>query len=289
MVSLQRFMVATDFSRSALVAVKTTAAWAKASSGHVTLVHVHPPAAITSDVLPAMMWVSHESRGASMREAQARLDQLARDELGDVDHTVVLLEHASAAVAVTREAAERKSDVIVVGTHGRSGISRALMGSVAEQTIRHAPCSVLLARGAGPALPKRLLVCSDLSAASERGLDVAATVARTFGASATLLHVADEEGWHAAMDDDARRELIDAEVRGTLARVHAERLPPPVLTSFVVAERAADAIVEAGVQSDLVVVTTHGRTGVAHLLIGSVAERVARQSTAPVLVARVAA
>ncbi len=289
MVSLQRILVATDFSASALVAVRTAAAWARASSGHVTLVHVHPPLAMTTEVLPTVMWVSPESRGASMRQARERLDAIAREELAGVDHDRVLLEHTSASVAIAREAAARGSDLVVVGTHGRSAISRALVGSVAEQVIRHAPCSVLLARGERAAAPKDLLVCSDLSAAAERGLDLALAVARIFDARATLLHVADEAGWHGAMKDDQRRALIDAEVRATLERIHAERLPPPVRTAFVVADRAEDAIVEAGARSDLIVMTTHGRTGVAHLLIGSVAERVARQASAAVLVARSAA
>jgi nucleotide-binding universal stress UspA family protein len=147
----------------------------------------------------------------------------------------------------------------------------------------------LLARPGSESLhdPERALVCTDFSAASESALDVGGLLAKAFGARTTLLHVVEESGWRKSADE-AKQDELEAEIRGTLARLHGERLPPPVLTALLVDDAIADAIVQHAAQCspDIIVVATHGRTGVAHLLIGSVAERVARHAACSVLVTR---
>jgi nucleotide-binding universal stress UspA family protein len=139
----------------------------------------------------------------------------------------------------------------------------------------------------------RVLVPTDFSETSDAALDFARTIAETFGASLHLLHVFEDPfvtgpfavetyapappATRAAMLDDAARRL-------------AHRLPPADKGHFngtteIVTGISAPAIVEYAREHDidLIVIGTHGRTGMAHLLLGSVAERVVRTASCPVL------
>src|SRR3569623_3627512 len=81
-------------------------------------------------------------------------------------------------------------DLIVMGTHGRTGLSRVLLGSVAERVVRQAPCSELIAREHGAPRPYRHLhVQVNFSEASRRALDEAGELAARSGATVPLLHV----------------------------------------------------------------------------------------------------
>lgn len=140
----------------------------------------------------------------------------------------------------------------------------------------------------------RILVPTDFSTATELALDYAVTVASRFGASLQLLHVVDDPLVTGAVGSEVyitslpslRQRLIDDAARrlGRLAftcgRVAARR--------EVRIGRPADAICEVAREEgcDLIVMGTHGRTGMAHVLLGSVAEQVVRKAPCPVLTVR---
>lgn len=142
---------------------------------------------------------------------------------------------------------------------------------------------------------KRILVPTDFSPASDRAIAVASTLAGTLGASIHLVHVLEEpfvtHGSYELRlpDTPARRERLYDEarwkLRGIAARLQDGRLPVSVEV------RVGDAtgqIVASAVDygTDLVVMGTHGRTGIEHLLLGSVAERVIRLAPCPVVTVR---
>ena len=139
----------------------------------------------------------------------------------------------------------------------------------------------------------RILVPTDFSATSDAALDFAKTIAATFGASLHLLHVFEDPfvtgafaaETYAPLPPATRADLFD----DATARL-AHRLPPADRTCFhgtteIVTGISAPAIVDYAREHDidLIVMGTHGRTGMAHLLIGSVAERVVRTAPCPVL------
>src|SRR3954469_17063523 len=139
----------------------------------------------------------------------------------------------------------------------------------------------------------RILVPTDFSAPSDAALDFAKTIATTFGASLHLLHVFEDPfvagavapETHSPPPPAARAAWLD---EATTKLAH--RLPPDDRIRFngtteIVAGACAPVIVEYAHEHDidLIVMGTHGRTGVAHLLIGSVAERVVRTAGCPVL------
>ena len=123
----------------------------------------------------------------------------------------------------------------------------------------------------------RILVPTDFSPLSTLALEHAIALASLCCASIHLMHV--EAAAIADIDDDERR------LAGLVSRCHAEAI---VVTSQVCAGQPAAAIVEAAANRavDLIVLGTHGRHGVAHLILGSVAERVVRTAPCPVLTVR---
>lgn len=191
-------------------------------------------------------------------------------------------------------ATELDADLIVVGTHGHTGLARFLLGSVATATLRHAPCDVLVCRGAGTGPFAKPLVAMDFSAAATRAIAHTAELVRRSDAielvhawqlpagswGATLLGQA-RFPWSTVRDAvvasaNTRAERLVAEQKALGRAVHVELVQGPpanVVTSF--AERGGH---------DLIAVGTHGHRGFRRLLLGSVAEDVIRYAPCSVYV-----
>lgn len=188
-------------------------------------------------------------------------------------------------------------DAIVVGTHGRRGLRRALLGSVAEKTVRLAPVPVLVARPLDPERPRtnRVVLALDLL---EAGLDervaTAARWAAHLGATLDLLYVAPD--LQADLDlftADAARILSAEAERVDLHQLRKlEELSEQIPTAMrgrvhrLESRHPADAIAEAAEGADILMLHTHGRTGIDHALFGSVAAQVVRLAKVPTLVLR---
>ncbi len=184
-------------------------------------------------------------------------------------------------------------DLIVMGTEGRTGLRRLLLGSVAEKVIRHAPCSVLAVRGKNGTSRFHHILCPiDFSPSSRAAMERAAGLADPEGLGIVLLHVLDlpvrfsgdpkVAGFLDDLDQTSARHLAEwaAELR--------TRVSVPVITRIRIGSPAAQAlsVLDAESTFDLVVVGSHGRTGLRRALLGSVAERIVRHAPCPVLVAR---
>jgi nucleotide-binding universal stress UspA family protein len=136
MLAIKNVLFATDFSDNSKIAFRVACALARDYGAHLVIMHVAAPL------------IGFYGEGAVIPEPQAYEDSL-REELELVrptDPNVPVeyqLAEGDAASEILRIAKECKADVIVLGTHGRSGISRLLMGSVAETVLRRAPCPVL--------------------------------------------------------------------------------------------------------------------------------------------------
>jgi nucleotide-binding universal stress UspA family protein len=193
------------------------------------------------------------------------------------------------------------ADLIVAGTHGRGTFQHVLLGSTAERLVQHSPCPVVVTRpktlaGAGRNGERhrihRILVPVDFSDQARVGLDYAIELARKVDAEITVLHVIDfgsaltADGY--VMYDLSRYQEIaceeaQLEMRRFLKSVNFEGVR---FFSKVVADLFIDGINSTINKDriDLLVTTTHGRTGFKHVLIGSIAERMARRADCPVLV-----
>ncbi|WP_161569878.1 universal stress protein [Salinigranum halophilum] len=185
-------------------------------------------------------------------------------------------------------------DLVVMGTHGRTGVERFLIGSVAERVVRHADVPVLTVRAADR-LPswepiERLLVPTDGSEASFAALSHAFDIAARFDALVEGLAVVDERSKTSVYTVETALEEVVGGLEATAqnatehlagrAREHGVDVETSVVDGIPSRTICAHAETSG---ADLVVLASHGRTGLAHYLLGSVAERVVRNATVPVL------
>lgn len=206
------------------------------------------------------------------------------------------------AETIVHTAKELGSDLIVIGTHGREGLGRMFLGSVAERVSRTAAIPVMLVRNDGnqkPELFKRILAPIDGSETSKLALQFADGFAAQLGAELQLVYVIPEipmpvlyplggavpfpsyEETYLALEEDAKKTMDEA-LQGCKS--------PQVSHQIVRANqnRIANVIIDFAKtnHSDLIVLGTHGRTGFDYLLLGSVAEGVSHHATVPVLLIR---
>jgi nucleotide-binding universal stress UspA family protein len=192
------------------------------------------------------------------------------------------------------EAAQRETSLglIVIGTHGRTGLSRVLMGSVAELVVRHAPCPVLTIRPANEPTPYTHVLCPvDLSKPAREAMNLAAELVKPGSTDITLLHVLELPVSYSGdlLIPDFHRDL-DARSAELLDRWTAElktKVSAPVMQMTRIGRPGAQILahLEQDRTFDLVVMGSHGHTGIERMLLGSVAEKVVRHARCPVLVA----
>jgi universal stress protein A len=136
-------LLTTDFSDASEEAVTKADEMARATGAKLTVLNVHHQApAAPEAVIPPDKQVTPAELDA---EARQKLDDLRSTLLQGVESvSLVSLENVSAPLAICEYAAQHGVDLIVIGTHGRTGMSRLLLGSVAEKVVRHASCPVLV-------------------------------------------------------------------------------------------------------------------------------------------------
>jgi len=186
--------------------------------------------------------------------------------------------------AITRTAAE----LVVVGTHGRRGFERWILGSEADRLLRSCPVPLLTIRAVrgtrtAPGAIRRILATTDFSAGTSDALDFAFSIAQQNQARLTLLHVVDQ----IAVESPSKLALptVDA------ARRQLEKLVPPEVKSWCEVTTRVDVGVPYSVildalksdRSDLLVMNVHGKSLLDRALLGSTAERVVRGAVCPVL------
>jgi CPA2 family monovalent cation:H+ antiporter-2 len=204
---------------------------------------------------------------------------------------------------ILRQAGALMSDLLVLGSHGRSGFERLLLGSVTEKVVRKSPCPAMVvpaltATAAGPGLIRggrpRVLCAVDFSDASLAALEYAISLSEEADANLLLLHSIEmppELREHIPVAPDFNVDRRHAEARAEcLARLRA--LVPPSVRIYcrvdtAVAEGAAyRQILRTATEqpADLIVMGAHGRGALDLLLFGSNTARVIRAATCPVLI-----
>jgi nucleotide-binding universal stress UspA family protein len=295
-------LVPLDGSEAAEQAVPVAVDLARRSGGTLRLVHVHIP--ITADPihvegLPVIDEHLHSQRRA---HEQAYLDG-ARERLAQgVAGSAALLDGPVAAT-VAADAKASGARLIAMTSHGRGGLERAWLGSVADELVHISPVPLLLVRperDAGSYPLRRILVPLDGSAVAESILVHAIALARLEAdAEIVLLDVVQPIAsavWIPAMalaaplaggDLTTRQEERAREYLGGLARrLEADGLR--VRTRVQVATSVALAILDVvrDEAMDVVALATHGRSGIRRLALGSVADKLVRGSPVPVLLFR---
>jgi nucleotide-binding universal stress UspA family protein len=204
---------------------------------------------------------------------------------------------------ICRLAREIHADLIILGSRGYSGLKKALLGSTAERVVRYAPCPVLIPRGQrfkgvlGLARRMRLtlrniLVPVDFSHCSMAAVNYGVFLAKKFNAGMRLFHSVDLNSDFLAQNraSGALAVVLKADeiaAENKMKEFRSIHIPANIsCETEVLIGSPADQICARSRKReiDLVAISTHGRTGVQHALIGSVAERVVRHAECPVLV-----
>jgi nucleotide-binding universal stress UspA family protein len=145
MITLERILVPTDFSDYSRPAITYACELAKRFSAELQVLHVVPPPLIAGPYIGAVSDAVLQPEVAAKRE----LEELEDPGFQQVARVERVIRMGTPFVEIVRYAKENDIDLIVMGTHGRTGVVHALIGSVAEKVVRKAPCPVLTVRPEG--------------------------------------------------------------------------------------------------------------------------------------------
>ncbi|RCU48397.1 universal stress protein [Haloplanus salinus] len=259
-------LIPTDGSDVATTAARYGLALAERFDATVHVLSVVDPGRFVTDAVGDVDDLIRRQRARLHDRARSVVDRIAAESAVPVE-THVVEGRPSAALASAID--DYDADLVAMGTHGRSGVDRYLLGSLAERTLRTAHVPVLAVRtpvddATHPSIDD-VLAATDGSDGAERAGEHAVAVAAATDARLHALTVGD--------DDPARRLAARAREAGVDVTV-AVRTGAPHEKILGYADEAA---------VDLVTLGSHGRTGVERVLLGSVAERVLRAATTPVL------
>ncbi len=283
-------------------ALPVALALAHRSNAAVHLVHVHEPVVYARGAPMYDTRLDHELRQAMRTELTALAAQLTRETTLDVN--VVFID-GPVVPTLRQHLTGQRPDLVVMMTHGRSGLSRAWLGSVAEGVVRSAPVPVLLVRS-GVEWPgnlieplfRRVLVPLDGSATAEEVLDHAISLGTTDTTVYALLTVVVPLPTlaHPYPSSESFIDQLDVERQRTAALEYLERAAAElhqagarVETAVVVNEHPARGILghAEATDVDLIALSTHGHGAALHRLsLGSVADKIVRGATVPLLVCR---
>jgi nucleotide-binding universal stress UspA family protein len=276
---IHNILVPLDGSPVSEAALPYAVALAGRTGAKLTLMRAAHTAPFVVDKGPAQLGV--------VSEAEAYLDLRASDLRARDCIVETGVPYGSAAGWIVEEATLRHADLIVMGTHDRVGPDRWVHGSVAETVVSRAPVPVMLVRAADGARPVEhfdwrqptLLVPLDGSEIAEAALPAAIALARSLNGRVVLVTVSTETSPSA--DDQGTRGYLESVVdQLTSAGVS--------VASLVRTGKPATEIAQAGREQNaaVVVMATHGRTGLARTVLGSVAGEVVHGSPSPVMLIR---
>jgi len=286
-----KILCPTDFSPGAKHAMRVAVRVAADSGAELVLTHIwHLPALAFTGEHP----FPRDATQAMVQDEQRVLSEAVNEalKLGAPKVTSRLVTGVpwEQIVAILRE---EPYDLVVMGTHGRTGLARVLLGSVTETVIRHSPCSALAVRGRGEATAYRHILCPiDFSDSARHAVERAAELAAPSSAGITLLHVIEPPVRYPGEVPGSFTDGTEPRPSQVLERWASElkaKVTVPVTTELRTGHAATQTLeaLDGDPTYDLVVMGSHGRTGVRRLVLGSVAEKVARHATCPVFVARV--
>lgn len=289
--TLNRILVATDFSSHAERAGIVATGWAKRLDAELHWVHgvEHLPASTPPSAAPLIASYVEQARHRGKEQLATAVEAARAQGLRSEGHMV----DAPAARGVVELARKLGADCVVVGSRGHGALQKLLLGSVASRIVHDAPCRVLAVRGEhSPVEPGTIVLGDDLSELSNRARADALELARRLGASLDVVHAPDlgipyftslgtplpPPVFEAVREEAAQK--LDALIENAGDDLE--------ITRSVVRDKPAHAICERAEHTGagLVVVGTGSPSDIERLLLGSVADRVVQHAPCSVLVVR---
>lgn len=292
---LKNILFPTDFSRCADQALAHAVYLAEKYQAALHLLHVvtlfeDQPGILSNELAETETLVKKLEE-----KAESELQNVANTHRSDDMEIIIKQKRAiSAAPAILEYGSSNGIDLIVMGTQGRRGIGHLLLGSAAEEVVRLAECPVFTIRESEEVKPiklfERILVPLDFSDHSKKALTYAKDIADSYEANLQLLHVI-EDTIHPAYSLSGKSSIFDLvpgieeDCRRRIEKLIQETGISKENTEVIVkGGQAAHDIIKFAKDnsSNLVVIATHGLTGIEHLLLGSVTEKVVRMAHCPV-------
>jgi len=293
-IRIKNILVPTDFSERSLEVLALAPALAKQFRADLHLAHVYEPDFPMTTVMAMPLALPPVRVAQGVRRHLKEVAKKFGIELRPgFSHAI----QGRPFEEICRLALEHEIDLIVVATRGNTGLKHLLLGSTAERIVRYSPCPVLVVHPRQKAEKRelrfdRILVPVDFSGCSQKGLEYAKQLAHEFGSTLILLNSVAFQ-YYITSDEYARYDL-------PLLLQQAESASRKQMREFMettewdgIKVQPSLQIGHAGQQicaraaehrADLIVTSTHGTTGLKHILVGSTAEYVVRHATCPVLV-----
>jgi nucleotide-binding universal stress UspA family protein len=286
---VEKILLSTDGSEYSEGAIREAIKLAKKCSSRLSVISV-------IETNPEFETLAPQVVEKAERAAREHVEAVkARAKKEGVDCEIVIHEGEDSYKYIVDEAVKSKSTMIVMGRRGRTGLKRLMMGSVTARVIGYAPCTVLVVPKAAQFECRNILIATDGSKYGDAAAAEAISMAKQCGSRLTVLSVVPSESI-SPMDivaSQMQRELI-AEQELQAAERNVKKVKDAAEKEGVKADglvlggKPSEAIIETAREknADLIVLGSHGRTGVEKLLMGSVAERVIVLSSSAVLVVK---
>ena len=291
---LAQILCPTDFSVFSARAFRHALVLARQFGARVKVLHVLPllPNVGGSPLVPVPMFPLPEHR----QHVENELKRFVEGAHGSGVSVTTEIRDGLPWREILAVAEESQADLVALGTHGRSGFERFLLGSVTEKLLGHLPCPTLTVcheegrTWDAPGLVKRILCATDFSSPANEALTLALSFADAAGSELTLLHVIDAlpepgEPAYAVPEIAGLRQALEEQARPKLLALPATLSSGHEVEKRLATGRAAERILELATEqrADLIVLGTVGHRPLSRMLFGSTSDRVVREATCPVI------
>jgi nucleotide-binding universal stress UspA family protein len=285
-VGIRNVLIATDFSHHSDIALRFGLSLAQLYGAQAEIVYVLP----TDEYVlsgPEGLHAAQEAARRDLLEFKSRLHNLGS--AGECADSQVSMLQGPVAECLLQCARQRKVDLIVLGTHGRGGFGKVVLGSVAEKVFRHSPIPVLtvgpnIHRHRGINQTHHILAPCDLTPRSHPALEYACALAEEHNSELTVLHVVDRLAEVTKLDPERVKEEIQKQLMDLVARYTAH----VAIRYRVEFGNVSSAIlrVASEIDSDFIVLGVRCSSGALDRFMWPIAYELVRSATCPVLTIR---
>jgi nucleotide-binding universal stress UspA family protein len=290
--TFQQILVPVDFSPFSDKAVEYAIELAKQFSARITLLHA---IVLFHDDVDEEQRLQQYHQLITQRESSAQEhiegNRQSVHQQG-IQVNTEIIRGISASDVILEYLHQHSYDLVVMGTHGHTGLKHLLLGSVAEKVVRFSPVPVLTVhRSIQKFQIRKILVPIDFSPYSKEAADYAFLFAQKFGATIEFIHVIEQEihpAFYASGVDsifEIDPSLKDRVIENLQEFIEDQKIEGIPIRFLVREGKAHKEIVEYAKENevDLITIATHGLTGLDYILLGSTTEKVVRWSSCPVL------
>lgn len=288
---VKHILVPVDFSSTSDKAVQLASLLSKKLDVEVTLLHVLVLFKADASEVDAKMHQYEQLYEEMARKVEKEIKHRGEHFESNQVHKIVL-RGISASDTILDYIASHDVDLVIMGTHGKSGIKHAIQGSVTEKVVRLSPVPVLTVHPDTSSVDfDHILVPIDFSEYSQRALKVGVQWAELYNATIHCIHVVQREihpafyaaGISSILELDHE---VEKRIKDKMEQLIDSLNIPTKKVKFIIKEgKPVNEILQYAEQNsiDLIVMGTHGLTGLDYILMGSTAEKIVRHARVPVL------